>query len=28
MNARRVLNWMRHPLAIAFKKWKYDLADA
>lgn len=27
-NARRVLNWMRHPLAVYFKKWKYDLADA
>lgn len=27
-NARRVLNWMRHPLAIYFKKWKYDMADA
>lgn len=27
-NARRILNWMRHPLAIYFKKWKYDMADA
>lgn len=27
-NAKRILNWMRHPLAIYFKKWKYDLADA
>lgn len=23
-NAKRVFNWMRHPLAIYFKKWKYD----
>lgn len=27
-NSKRVLNWMRHPLAIYFKKWKYDMADA
>ena len=27
-NARRILNWMRHPLAVYFKKWKYDRADA
>jgi len=27
-NARKVLGWMNHPLAIYFKKWKYDMADA
>lgn len=27
-NARRILNWMRHPLCVYFKKWKYDMADA
>jgi hypothetical protein len=27
-NAKRVLAWMRHPLCVYFKKWKYDMADA
>jgi len=27
-NALKVLNWMKHPLAAAFRKWKYDMADA
>ena len=27
-NAAKVLNWMKHPLAAAFRKWKYDMADA
>ena len=26
-NAKKVLNWMRHPLAIYFRRWKYDMAD-
>lgn len=28
LRAKQVLNWMRHPLAIAFNKWKYDMGDA
>lgn len=27
-NARFVLNCLNHPLAIYFKKWKYDKADS
>ena len=26
--ALQVVNWMRHPLAPYFRKWKYDMADA
>lgn len=26
-NAKKVLNWMRNPLAIYFRRWKYDMAD-
>lgn len=26
--AMQILNWMNHPLAAYFRKWKYDTADA
>jgi hypothetical protein len=26
-NALKILNWMKHPLAPAFRKWKFDMAD-
>lgn len=26
-NAIKILNWMKHPLAPAFRKWKFDMAD-
>ena len=25
--ARKIVNMMRHPLAIYFNKWKFDMAD-
>ena len=27
LRAIQVFNWMNHPLALAFRKWKYDMAD-
>ena len=26
--AAQIINWMNHPLAAYFRKWKYDMADA
>ena len=27
-NALKVINWIKHPLAPSFRKWKYDMQDA
>lgn len=26
--ALQAINWMNHPLAVYFRKWKYDQSDA
>jgi hypothetical protein len=28
MRAKQIINWMNHPLAPYFRKWKYDMSDS